>query len=907
MKMRKLLAALLSAAMAAASAAIPVFADEVDEAAPAAVETETVEAPEEAAVELADGPTEEPTDEPEAVTDLQGEGTAENPYTINNDAEMEFFRHAINEKIPKYFGGSKDQKCFRLDADVTLTATETSGVVSDSSRKGTIADSGSIGQGYVPDCYFYGNFDGNSHSVTLVENGGTFKSGLINSPLGTISNLTVKTQEGQHISGSSGICGSLGNYAVIDNCVNEATIICADNIYVAGGIAGSTGLASVVKNCHNKGTITQTKTNVSNSYRVSMGGIVGRATSYTLIENCVNETGADISVAATCNYATGGGVAGSATGGITIKGCENHATITGTGTTDNYGYCNGTGGIIGAAAESPMNDPDSRGTIVDCTNTGAVTGKGRVGGIMGYGTGARNSIDGCVNEGTVTATEKMAGGILGHGANVKNCVNKGEVNAKDEVGGIAGKGTTIVKSYNEGIVKSTSGSSDTAGGVVGTTTNEGSLVMNYYYKAEGSDKDLKGIGGGTEASGGTHHDNPNHAQLIDNKPENEDALKKFMDGLAQYQVLTVHLEKNDTNDAVKVYLTGADGDIYRYMSGELVFKVSSSSREYVPMDYTVEAADNNIITELEGVSADGGTLRKFGFNLDGSHESSKTGERIELCTIKLLEYGQQYISVEDGVMQVAVNPGTDKDTDEDGILDGDDNIVSSLTPDNGLLVLPASPLNVNNKRPESALTFKVLFPNNVEKQSNNYTNMTITIDGAMLNNPYILEIGSLNSWLYKYGNHSSGEIISNGYKSPAQDGYNGYVLSSSKYLTVPTGGMYTITFSGDGYRTYSVDVYVDADKTITVWNNAMDDEHTVVETADKSVDTKVTFLAGDIDNSQKVDLYDLSAAVAYFGKSGMAKDNTTIKDNQEYIRYDLNRDGAIDSKDIAMVLVSWGN
>ena len=37
-------------------------------------------------------------------------------------------------------------------------------------------------------------------------------------------------------------------------------------------------------------------------------------------------------------------------------------------------------------------------------------------------------------------------------------------------------------------------------------------------------------------------------------------------------------------------------------------------------------------------------------------------------------------------------------------------------------------------------------------------------------------------------------------------------------------------------------------------------------------------------------------------------DGTEVgKEAEKYIKYDLNRDGVIDSKDVAYVLVSWGN
>ena len=71
------------------------------------------------------------------------------------------------------------------------------------------------------------------------------------------------------------------------------------------------------------------------------------------------------------------------------------------------------------------------------------------------------------------------------------------------------------------------------------------------------------------------------------------------------------------------------------------------------------------------------------------------------------------------------------------------------------------------------------------------------------------------------------------------------------------------------------------------WNNYSDTEG-------------ANFLAGDILMDNVIDLYDLNAAVSYFGE-------TNLQDGrQDYAQYDLNRDGKIDSRDVAMVLVSWG-
>ena len=111
---------------------------------------------------------------------------------------------------------------------------------------------------------------------------------------------------------------------------------------------------------------------------------------------------------------------------------------------------------------------------------------------------------------------------------------------------------------------------------------------------------------------------------------------------------------------------------------------------------------------------------------------------------------------------------------------------------------------------------------------------------------------------------------------------------------------YTVTIEGEGYRTVRYSVNMNTDKVLNFWNNVKD-EAAVIEVGKDSSAVKTTFLAGDIVKDGIINLYDLSAVVSYFG---------TVNDvtaESAYAKYDLNRDGKIDSKDVAMVLVSWGN
>ncbi len=124
-----------------------------------------------------------------------------------------------------------------------------------------------------------------------------------------------------------------------------------------------------------------------------------------------------------------------------------------------------------------------------------------------------------------------------------------------------------------------------------------------------------------------------------------------------------------------------------------------------------------------------------------------------------------------------------------------------------------------------------------------------------------------------------------------------YTLTVADKLTKNVA--YTVKVEGAGYRTARYTVNMTGAKTLNFWNNVKDSTAYVEEGMGTA--KKVTFLAGDIVKDNQINIYDLSAVVSYFGTDNL------VEAHPEYAKYDLNRDGKIDSKDIAYVLVSWGN
>ena len=107
--------------------------------------------------------------------------------------------------------------------------------------------------------------------------------------------------------------------------------------------------------------------------------------------------------------------------------------------------------------------------------------------------------------------------------------------------------------------------------------------------------------------------------------------------------------------------------------------------------------------------------------------------------------------------------------------------------------------------------------------------------------------------------------------------------------------------SGAGYRDATYTVNMSDDKTLNFWNNVKSTA-TEVEVGNADSAKTVTFLAGDLLADGIINSYDLNQVSAYYGETGLNETN-----NLSYAKYDLNRDGKIDSKDVLFVLFSWGN
>lgn len=272
---------------------------------------------------------------------------------------------------------------------------------------------------------FTGSYDGDNHSL---------------------SNFSV------NISGDNQGLWAWTDGATLEHiAISNSTISCSNGPVgtLVGQTRGETNISYV------------TLTDISFSSAGNSGGLVGRATSGTTISHCDLIKSPSGSCTVAINGNTGGGLVGF--GSCVIENCTNASAVSNSGN-DQYHL----GGIVGAY------DGDR---IANCSNTGTVTGRTNVGGIVGNvnaNAGGTGVITTCFNTGTITS------GYNGDDA---------------AAGGIAGKMSGLAKidaCYNHGKVVSTYGK---AGGIVGIM-RKGTVNRCYSGKASAPQISAKKMAGG---------------------------------------------------------------------------------------------------------------------------------------------------------------------------------------------------------------------------------------------------------------------------------------------------------------------------------------------------------------------------------------------------------------------------
>ena len=214
------------------------------------------------------------------------------------------------------------------------------------------------------------------------------------------------------------------------------------------------------------------------------GGVA--AVSAGRVEHCVNNV--DISSNVDGKNLFAGGVVGYMVNSqkkAVVQDCMNHGNIS----CPNNSYI---GGVVGNANYGVE--------VARCGNTGKVSGKERIGGVVGS---SGIPVTGCYNTGAVTASKDPVGGVIGFTNKVvTDCYNQGNVTGVSHqgksnmgVGGVIGwlhsdYGGSLTGCYNTGAV--TDQGVDIVGALVGGKGTEKAVVRGYYQESTGT----KGIGFG---------------------------------------------------------------------------------------------------------------------------------------------------------------------------------------------------------------------------------------------------------------------------------------------------------------------------------------------------------------------------------------------------------------------------
>ena len=320
------------------------------------------------------------------------------------------------------------------------------------------------------------------------------------------------------------------------------------------------------------------------------------------------------------------------------------------------------------------------------------------------------------------------------------------------------------------------------------------------------------------------------------------------------KLLFKQVDEND-NTLYNIVLSGNGMDINRLNAAEFKFALTTTDA----ITYEIAAADGlALIPQAEGM---------YEFHFDGKDFTggiTDTGAEIVIGTVKFEGYGKFTFFAETGR---ATATTTEDNLVTEFVVGGDAG--------KGTLVIGEDENKIEGeiKVPKQILTINIAMNHPVTDNVSAYQDMKVVISGGDL----------------------AGETLT--FDLGTEEGAYALVNSAYKFdVELTQNRLYTVTVSGAGYRTARYTVAMTEDKTMNFWNNVMSNEITVVD----DVKDTVNFLAGDIVKDGKINIYDLSAVVAYFGTENNQAEYS------KFAKYDLNRDGKIDMMDISIVLTSWG-
>lgn len=547
-----------------------------------------------------------------------GDGTKESPFEISNAAELQFFADIFNDfKISdsgEYFDHKEQyQKAYYVLTDDIVINSDSEMKKADEKAPtyywtpiGSKSDDPKVNN-----MNFEGNFDGRGHSVsglyTCVLGNATgedaclgFFAKVANA---TISNVTIKNSyfyAYNTVWGIAALSGNIYKTAVV-NCNGENNKIFAHSGSI-GGLIGDCLESVNIVSCSVSGQ-------VKGGYSSEVAGITA-SVSDGIVKNCTNNAeviayeNADASgiCCSVSDSSFESGATPDKDGSTQITGCVNNGKISGES-------------FSSAGIVARLSSGKGKVVVNDCKNSGSVSSKQEVGGIVGslvseMGTLQNKQrcvgtcvVKNCENTGEISG-DNMVSGIVGHtnvddGATaiVKNCVNNNKIKASVAAGIIGtpmiynDSTISVVNCVNNAEILTTSAA---AGGIVGMflsavkdecngylfeisdCTNNG-VVSNKDYGSIGDAIDNCCIGGilGKKFSSACKND----AFVISNCTNTADFFcesDSYVGGIIGY-VLSSSNEKKLIEDctasgtinfAAKVY--GSDNEVHKSMESKVV-------------------------------------------------------------------------------------------------------------------------------------------------------------------------------------------------------------------------------------------------------------------------------------------------------------------------------------------------
>ncbi len=319
-----------------------------------------------------------------AEVSFSGSGTPGDPYLLKTYADLKELRDRVA------MGSSFDGLYFKMAGDLTLSQ-----------------DWEPIGNSW--DTRFSGSIDGDGHTLTVPENGLPLLGYVMGAEVKNLYIYGAKIN-GYGLVNNYGITGKEGTAITIDNVTLKSGTQTLKAGFIGGDTTGfsvaSAGYIVVIKNCTAESGV--------------IIGYDGNQSKNGTFADRINGTITNCTSAATVkgkSYV--GGILGSndnAMYPVTVNGCTFTGTVIASG--------DHAGGIVGGGYDNSTAPNGIKLSIINCYVGGSITGKNKVGGILGgdsWGFQAWNdhTIKGNTFTGTVTATNgTYAGGIIGYYANL---------------------------------------------------------------------------------------------------------------------------------------------------------------------------------------------------------------------------------------------------------------------------------------------------------------------------------------------------------------------------------------------------------------------------------------------------------------------------------------------------------